>query len=458
MPTARSRLRVLLAHLAYDLLCALAALVAVPWMALRAAGDGDRRDLLWGRLGALPPGAPTRPVWIHAVSVGEVKASRALVRELQGRFPALPIVLSTATATGRRTARAAFPDLYVFPAPLDLAFVVRRVLRCLDPRLLVLVELEAWPALLRAADERGVPIALVNGRISERSHRRYRRLAWLLPEFDRIALAAAQEPRYAERLRGLGLPAERVHVTGNLKHDLLPEPAAAGSARLALETGLDASLPVFVAGSTHPGEERAALDAWRAAGGPEACRLVIVPRHVERSREIARRIEREGAMVIRRSEGPDGAGTGEGPCTGAVLLVDTMGELEAFFGLADVVFLGGSLVPVGGHNVLEPALAGRPVLVGPHLESCRVEAEVLRAGGGLRIVADARELGEVLAGLLADDGARREMGRRARAAAASLRGAAAANVDLLAQQGMLAGPGGPSPASAPALAPPRSIG
>jgi len=433
--TARSRARVTVAHLAYDGLALLACLLLlVPWL-VSAARDVRQRRLLGGRFGRLPPGAPAgRPVWVHAVSVGEVKASRPLVRELQRRNPALPVVISTSTPTGLETALGAFPGLYVFHAPLDLAPVVRSVLRRLRPRLLVLMELEAWPALLAVADAEGVPRAVVNGRITEKSFRGYQRLSWWVPEFDRLDLVAAQDETYAERFASLGVPRARIHVTGNLKHEPVDGASRGPDAALAAELGLDDGRPVFVAGSTHAGEDEAALEAWRAAGGAAAAHFVLVPRHVTRVPDIRRMLERASASVALRSQSRPGRPAAD------VLLVDRMGELEALFALATVVFLGGSLVPVGGHNVLEPAAAARPVLVGPHLESCRAEAELLRRAGGLRVVADAGELGVALAELLADPAARGAMGAAARAAVAGLRGAAQADVALLQQNGLLAVP------------------
>jgi 3-deoxy-D-manno-octulosonic-acid transferase len=434
---ARSRPRVLLSHAAYDLLALLACAALLPAWLWRASRDAEQRRWLRERLGRLPDGAPQDgPVWVHAVSVGEVKAARPLLAELSARHPAPPLVLSTATLTGYATARALYPGLYVFQAPVDLRRVVTRVLRRLRPRALLLVELEAWPALLRAADEGGVPVAIVNGRITERSFRRYLAWRWWLPEFHRLALVAAQDSRCAERLVQLGVEAGRVHVTGNLKHDRAAPVPAESVAALAGELGLVPGTPVLVAGSTHAGEEEAVVEAWRAAGGQAsgepACRLVLVPRHPERAPEVLRMLARARvAAVVRSAPGAAAADPR------AVIVADRMGELEALFGCATVAFLGGSLAPVGGHNVLEPALAGLPVLVGPHLDSCRAEAELLAAAGGLRIVADAAELAARLAELLRDEPARRAMGQRARAAAAGLSGAAAADVRLLAEAGLL---------------------
>jgi len=432
--TARSRGRVALAHAAYDALILLACALAAPVWALRACRDRRHLRRARERLGWLPAGAPAgAPVWIHAVSVGEVKAARPLVQALRAHDPSLPLSLSTSTPAGYETACRAFPDVYVFHAPLDLAFVVRRVLRRLRPRLLVLLELEVWPALLRAADEAGVGRAIVNGRMTERSWRSYRRWRWWLPEFDRLDLVAAQDETCGRRIADLGVPESRIRVTGNLKHELGEPPTPQTLAALAARTGLDDGHPVFVAGSTHAGEDELAAAAWTAAGGGASSHFVLVPRHVERVPEVARLLRRLGLEHVLHSRG-------ERRDRGTVLLVDTLGELEAFFALSSVVFLGGSLVPVGGHNVLEPAAAGTALLVGPHLESCRAEAERLRAAGGLEVVADGAALSARLAALLSDREARATLGRRARAAVSGLRGAAQADVRLLAEAGLLRSP------------------
>jgi len=436
MTTSRSGLRVFIAHLAYGICVHLACLVAIPPLIVRMLRD--RRQVGWilRRLGRLPEGRPAgKPIWIHAVSVGEVKASRPLVAALREQHPDVPLVLSTGTVTGYETARGLYPELYVFPVPLDLPWVVAGVLRRIEPRLLLLLELEVWPAFMRAADRLDVPQVILNGRVSESSFRGYKRLNWWLPEFDRIDLVAAQDALYAERITALGVPAERVHVTGNLKHDLIGVSTSDRIEGLGGPLGLRDGRPVFVAGSTHEGEDEPVVQAWLAAGAADAGHLVLVPRHLDRLKDIGRLLRRLEVPFALRSEA--GAGDPRGPET--VLLVDTMGELEDFFALADVVFLGGSLTPVGGHNVLEPAAAGRPVLVGPFLETCRREADILEAAGGLAIVADGAALGSTLGQLLTDESARRTMGDAARDAVRGLQGATAADLALLRDKGFLPG-------------------
>lgn len=416
----------------YNAFVGLACLLAAPPWLVRSWRDRQRGIGLRERIGRLPAGAPGgRPVWIHAVSVGEVKAARPLVRALRAHQPGLPIVISTLTPTGYETARRVFPELYVFHAPVDLGPVVRRVMQHLAPRLLLLIELEVWPTLMRVADEQGVPLAIVNGRITLSSWRGYRRWGWWLPEFDRLALVAAQDETYKQRLVGLGVAAERVHVTGNLKHELAAPPDAERVAALGRSLGLDDSRLVFLAGSTHDGEEELALDAWLAAGGGATSDFVLVPRHVHRVKEVRRLLDRRGVSYELRSAATDM----RAPET--VLLVDTMGELEPLFGLARVVFLGGSLAPVGGHNLLEPAAAGRALIVGPHLDNCRAEAELLEGAKGLVIVTDGTGLCEAVTDLLADPGRCQSLGSCARQAALSLQGAADADVALLARHHLL---------------------
>ncbi|MCB9899328.1 MAG: 3-deoxy-D-manno-octulosonic acid transferase [Planctomycetes bacterium] len=435
MTTARSRLRVAASHAVYLVVAHLVCLAALAGVCLRALRHRELRAFVAGRFGRLPPGpVPPNPIWIHAVSVGEVKAARALVAELRRARADVPLVLSTGTPTGFETARGLFPELYVFPAPCDLPWVVARALSRLAPRLIVLLELEVWPTWMRLADAAGVPQVIVNGRMSAKSYRAYRRLRWWLPEFDRLTLVAAQDEIVAERLADLGVPRERLTVTGNLKHDLIAEAPRERVELLRAALGLDDGRPVFVAGSTHDGEDGPAVAAWRAAGGAEAAHLLLVPRHLERVPAIGRLLDRLGVAYVLRS-----ATSGSRPA-GSVLLVDSMGELEALFGLADVVFLGGTLVPVGGHNVLEPAVAGCALLVGPHTETCRREARLLAEAGGLLTVRDEVGLGREVSRLLADRQAAREMGARARRAASGLRGAAAADVRLLSDAGLLGQP------------------
>ena len=423
-----------MAHAAYTICihgaCLLAALPALV-RTIRIRGYGA---WLLRRFGRLPDNLPAgQPVWIHAVSVGEVKACRSLIHALQEQCPQLPLVLSTGTPTGYDTARQLFPELSVFGAPLDLPWVVKRVLRRVSPRLLILMELEAWPSLLRCVDAAGVPQVILNGRVSHLSFEKYKKIGWWLPEFDRLDLVATQDEVGAERMAELGVPGAHLHVTGNMKHDLIRSNAHGTAESLGQSVGLADGTPVFVAGSTHDGEDGAVVRAWLEAGGGDVAHLVLVPRHLTRLKDIGRLLGKLHVPFVLRSEAtPDR--TAE-----QVLLVDTMGELEKLFELADLVFLGGSLAPVGGHNVLEPAAAGCPVIVGPHIETCRREAELLAAAGGLEVLSDEATFAAAVARLLADASERQKMGHAARQALLGLQGATEANLDLLRSKGLLRG-------------------
>ncbi len=434
MTVRHGALRTFVAHACYQallvVLTPVATLIFVAKNTVRGTLDADLMAWAFGRLSlgaaAFPARAGRRPVWVHAVSVGEVRACAALVEALSKDGD---VVVSTATPTGLATARELFGER-AFVAPLDLGWCVGRIFRRLDPRALLLVELEVWPTLLRHANRREVPALVVSGRITANSARRYDSLSWWLPTFERVDLIAAQDETIAERFVAVGVPAERVHVAGNLKHEGTRAADPATVASLSAELGLDrAAEPVLVIGSTHEGEDELALSIWegvRAACGP--VRLVLVPRHPPRVPAVAAMIASRGQAVTLRTA----VRHADDWAPGAVLLVDTVGELAAFFALCDVVFLGGSLVPVGGHNVLEPAIARRPQVVGPHLDSCRSEALRLQAAGALWIVADVAEAITRMTRLIEDDALRRAAGERGAEVVASLSGATAEHVRLLA--------------------------
>jgi 3-deoxy-D-manno-octulosonic-acid transferase len=357
--------------------------------------------------------------------VGEVKAAQALVRELRSARPDLDVVLSTVTATGFDVARKLYPDAIVVRFPFDLSFVVRRFLRRVRPICVVLVELEVWPSFLREANRAGVPLAVVNGRITEKSFRRYRAFKKLMPQFARISLYCAQDEEYARRFVGLDADPARIVVTGNVKADGLRtgprEPAEEIVRRVAARPGQH----VVVAGSTHPTEELALVRASRAAF--PAARLVLVPRHPERSAGLVRELFAAGVepQLLTRLR------AGESVDPDRPLLVDTIGELEQVYAVADLVYVGGSLIPHGGQNMLEPAAQGRAVVYGPHVHNFREEAALLERCGAARRIATAAELGPVVAELLSDADARRAMGAAGRAAVESQKGATRLTWDAL---------------------------
>ncbi len=381
--------------------------------------EGWRERL--GLVEAPLPGA----VWVHGASVGEVQAGLSLIAALEASGER--VVASAMTTTGRALLRRRRPDLPSALAPVDHPWCTAAALRRVAPAALVFVETELWPAWLLAARDAKVPVVFLSARLSDRSFPRYRRAARLLrPLLAAVAGVGARSERDAERFVALGVAKDRVEVTGDLK--LEPPPAAPALAgELAASVG---DLPVFLAGSTHPGEDEAALSALAAAeAAGRAALLVLAPRHPERFDAAVAAAKRAGRRVLRRTQL---AGTGEPAlAAGDVLVLDSLGELGALWARADVAFVGGSLVPRGGHNLAEPARAGCAVLFGPHTENTRESAELLLAADAARRVADAEELAQAVVAALGDPEGWRERGARAARSLADHAGATRRSVALL---------------------------
>ena len=367
---------------------------------------GER--LVWnaGRKGEGEARTSKADIWIHAVSVGEVQAAEPLIRRLLESEPTRAILVTTTTPTGAERLRALFGERVAHHyTPFDLPSLMARFIERVAPRLVIVMETEIWPNMLAALDRRGIPVALVNARLSERSARGYARLARLTrPTLARFALIAAQAPADAERFVTLGAPRARVRVMGSLKFDLAqPEDLAtrAGEMRRLWGEGR----PVWVAASTHEGEEIQVLQAHQRllAHRPDAL-LVLVPRHPERFDAVAALIARQGLAFVRRSQ-ERAAAPGE-----AVYLGDSMGELTCFLAAGDLAFIGGSLVPRGGHNPLEAAASGVPVLLGPHTFNFAAIARMLYEAGAAERVEDVETLGRCLIDLFDDPERRARMG------------------------------------------------
>jgi 3-deoxy-D-manno-octulosonic-acid transferase len=378
------------------------------------------RGRLRGRLGWIEPPPRPRCVWIHAVSVGEVQAAAGLVTALRSRDPNVNITLTTVTATGAETARNLFGDrVRLGYLPYDTPGAVRRFLDRLQPAVAVMLETEIWPTLYFALQKRGIPIVLASARLSERSVRRYARFGALGSRLlSNGVTVCAQTAADAQRFIAVGAAPDNVRVTGNVKFDLQIPAAAVEAGRRHRDDWGGAARPVWIAGSTREGEELAALDAHIEVRRrhPHAL-LVLVPRHPPRFEQVRELLRTRGVRYCARSEQRWPQGDDE------VLLVDTLGELQTLYAASDVAFVGGSLVPVGGHNLLEPASLGLAVLAGPHLQNTLEVATLLRAADALTIVRDARELATAVSELLADPVTRRNMGRRARDVVADSRGA-----------------------------------
>jgi 3-deoxy-D-manno-octulosonic-acid transferase len=399
----------------YNLALFAALLVASPWWLWRMATTHKYREGLAARLGRVPARLAAlrgqRPlIWIHAVSVGEVLSASRLVKSLDAALPNHCIVISTTTRTGQALARERFDPERVFYCPLDLPWAVRAYCRALQPSLLVLVETEFWPNMLTACFRRRIPVAVVNARISDRSWPRYRLLRHLWrPFLRRIGVVLAQSQLDAQRLRALGCQPQHISVAGNLKFDIR---AAQEAPATRILKSLASGLRLVVAGSTLEGEESALLAAWPSllAAHPQLV-MVLAPRHPERFATVASLVSASGFPWLRRSSWNTQP---ESPLVpGQIVLLDTIGELASIYSLASVAFVGGSLVPAGGHNLLEPAQFGVPIVAGPYDANFRAIAEALRTSHALRVVS-VDELAPALIALLGNPDESTAMGARAR--------------------------------------------
>jgi 3-deoxy-D-manno-octulosonic-acid transferase len=424
----------------YSFLLTVTLVLGSPYWLFRMATSGRYRAGLRGRLGIIPAelraqvaamrverrgGGGLRPLmWIHAVSVGEVLAAVRLVDEIktgifQRERPGTVFAVSTTTEAGQRLALERLPGCAVFYFPLDFKFAVRRYLQMLGPEMVVLVESELWPRLITECAKAGVPVAVANARVSDRSFPRYMALKALWrPLLAKIALFLAQSEETAGRLREMGAPT--VEVTGNVKYDA--HPGKETPLVLALKMRMQGDALPIVCGSTLPGEEEMLLDAWPAivTAEPRAL-LVIAPRHPDRFDQVALLIKERGLTALRGTTFSRAKMTVK---PGGILLLDTIGDLGTLYGLGAVAFVGGSLVPEGGHNPLEPAQLGVPVLMGPSFENFREIVEAMQANDGIRIVQPS-ELGGTLLRLLQDRDEARALGARGRAVSAAQAGASA---------------------------------
>ena len=401
--------------LLYDLVLLASSLLLIPWYLLRKARYGTARRGLRERLGFFAPGrldaTDKRPViWVHAVSVGETRAAIPLLKALRQAYPNACLLVSNTTETGNSVARSLTEvDLCLF-FPFDLSFVVRRVLKQVNPSLVIFVDTELWPNFARHAGRCGIPLVLANGRISDRSFPRYRAIRALLrPVLENFSAFCMQSEQDAERIKIMGAPSERVQVAGNLKFDLQAQmPSADDVHALKERFRIVPDALVWVAGSTHAGEEEQVLDAYRSLVGEQRqVALILVPRHPERCRQVGELLSRQGISYVLRShinESMHPLGPGD------VLLVDSIGEMLKFYAMADLVFVGGSLVPVGGHNVLEGVLLKKPVLYGPHMHNFRDIAKLLKDAKAALEIADSQELKSALVQLIDHPDQRRTLG------------------------------------------------
>ena len=415
----------------YSLLLFLALILSSPWWLVQMWRHGKYRIGGRERLGRVPARlrdhTAEETIWVHAVSVGEVLAITRIVERLRTEFPAGRIVVSTTTDTGQKLARERFGEDNVFYPPLDLPFAVRPYFEALRPKLLILAESEFWPNLLRWARLSGAAIAVVNARVSDRSFPGYLRFRKLLrPMMLEIDLFLAQSEEDARRLIQIGAPQERVRVTGNLKFEVKP-PAKSSLVAAFADSIRDGGVgPVIAAGSTLEGEEVLLLEMYRQVqqGHPHAV-LLLAPRHPERFDRVAEIISSSGIPFQQRSQWNAPA-----PIRPGVFLLDSIGELAALYEIADIGFIGGSLVPRGGHNVVEAAQFGKPILVGPYTENFRDIVEIFRRADALCVVT-AQSLTPDVLQLLQDPEQRTVLGRRAAEVMRSQQGATEKTMNAL---------------------------
>ncbi|MCW8984769.1 MAG: 3-deoxy-D-manno-octulosonic acid transferase [Thermoanaerobaculales bacterium] len=400
--------------------------IALPAIKLRQWLAGKSRPRFRDRLARSLPVLPKEGVWIQAVSVGEVEVARGLVRELERRAPDLPLFLTSTTATGLDLARRTLGDrLPVFPCPIDLPGPVKRVFEAARPRLLVLVETELWPEMLHQAGMCEVPVAVVNARLSPGSFAGYRRVAGRLRELlAPLALVLARTEADGRRFAGLNVPQERIVVSGNVKYDLEADQSPLKWEDPVRQAAGDR--PIVVAGSTMEGEESQVVDALDGLGtnGPRPF-LILAPRHPERFDAVAQLLVDRGLVAARRSSG-DAI-----PADADAFLIDTIGELSRAYRVATVAFIGGSLVPTGGHNPLEPAVWGVPVLSGPHVFNFNEVYDEMIDAGGARLVADSAELRVAMAAWLDEPAFAAAAGSAGREVVERNRGATARTVSAL---------------------------
>lgn len=404
----------------YNALLILAAVFAVPYYGVKILLTGKYRRSIGPKFGFIPPelfarmkGEPR--IWVHAVSVGEVTAAAPIVASLREHFPEACIVLSTSTETGQEMAVRIVPSATVcIYYPLDIGCVVRRVLDRVRPDLFIPVETELWPNFLRSCKAAGVRVILVNGRISPRSFKRYAltRFFWreVLEAVDEIGVISRVD---ADRAEAMGAPAKKIHVLGNAKYDSLAAKASPKAGEdIARRLGLTEAEPVFVAGSTHDGEEAIVLNVYRRLLEVEPrCKLILVPRHVDRAEAVLRLVREAGFPdCVAMSE----LNLGRRRAGERVIVVDVIGELFKIYSLATVVFCGGSLVPKGGQNILEAAAWGKVVLYGPSMDDFREERALLEETGAGITVRDEAELSERVIALIRHPEERRRRGEKGR--------------------------------------------
>src|SRR6185295_18520497 len=420
----------------YSLLLSLGLIVLIPHFLFQALAQGKYIAGLRQRLGSVPQVNGKPVIWLHCVSVGETQAVRPLAKRLKQQFPHHDLVVSTITLTGQALAQDVFRNQAksVFYFPFDWRWTVRRALKAVDPAVVLIMETELWPNFLRECRSRRIPVALVNGRISRQSFRRYRLIKFFLRRvLSSLSIAVMQSQTDAGRLAALGMPNDRLFNAGNLKFDAeIAGELKDKTEELRKRFALDSSVPLILAASTHAPEEEIILESIQKLRLKQEVRLMLAPRHPERFNEVAGLLQKSGLSWTRRTNPPN-----QNDVDAAAILLDTIGELPATYALAEIVFVGGSLVDKGGHNVLEPAAAGATVVTGSYTHNFHAIVELMNEAGALvqlpalENTAAPEELAYVFEKLLASPAEREELGRRAKQLITANQGAADRTMQLI---------------------------
>ena len=428
----------LLVDLLYNILIVVVAVVGLPFFAFRFVRERRFRERLRHNFGFFQAETLAKvdgrlPVWFQAASIGEVVAASSIIREFKRQLPEIPVLISSGTASGYEMAQRIIPeaDAVIFYPP-DLPWLPERIMARVEPRAYVPVETELWPNFLRATRRRGIPVVMVNGRIGERSVQHYRQMRRMFTKMlDTVVCFCMQSTIDAQYIIRLGADPHRVLVTGNTKYDQnYSQVTESEKAALLDEMGFAGAGPVIIAGSTHRGEEEILLEVWQEVQkNLPMVKLLLAPRDVTRSNKLQEMIRRQGPSAQLRSE----MQTSQQRSGVDVVILDTIGELGRLYSLADVVFVGGSLAPHGGHNILEPAAQGKPIIVGPHMFNFKDTYALFSDRGACATVLDGRELTQKVLELLTDREKSDRMGREAAIIVAENQGAAVRTVEQLKQ-------------------------
>lgn len=424
-------------YLAYSLLLSLGLVVLIPHFFFQALAHGKYVAGLRQRLGSVPTVNGKPVIWLHCVSVGETQAARPLAKRLKHQFPEHDLVVSTTTLTGQHLARDVFRNdaVSIFYFPFDWRWTVRRALKAVNPAVVLIMETELWPNFLRECKTRRIPVAVVNGRISRQSYRRYRLIKTFLRRvLSSLSIAVMQSETDAQRLEELGMPKDKLFTAGNLKFDAEPGGELTGKTEeLRRRFAFQSNAPLILCASTHAPEEQIMVESIQKLRQKQPVRLMLAPRHPERFNEVASLLQKSGLTWTRRTNLPHA-----NDANVTVVLLDTIGELPATYALADIVFVGGSIVDKGGHNVLEPAAAGATVVTGAHTHNFHAIVELMNEAGALvqlpplEAAAASDEIAYVFEKLLASPTGRDELGRRAKQLITANQGAADRTMQLIA--------------------------